>query len=285
MKFSIITVTYNSEKYLEDCIRSVHKQNYKNIEHIIIDGKSTDRTMQIILDNESHISHWISETDRGMYDAINKGLQLATGDIIGILNSDDMLASADVIMSIADCFKTHGTDSVYGDLVYVAPENPNKVLRFWKGMSYKRNRFKYGWMPAHPTFYMRRELIQKYGLYENHYHTAADYEFMARYLYRHRISATYLGEMIVKMRAGGASNGSLKSRLRANRRDYLAMKFNKIPFPLLVSVLKPLIKIPQFKSSFGRKVPRKSDSDYFAPSLSYFPADGTPLTPHVEFVQ
>ncbi len=286
MKFSIITVTYNSEKYLEDCIRSVRKQNYKNIEHIIIDGKSTDGTLRIIENNKQHIAHWVSETDRGMYDAINKGLQMATGDIIGILNSDDMLASADVIRSIADCFETTHTDSVYGDLVYVHPENTKKIIRFWKGQSYKRSRFRYGWMPAHPTFYMRRELLQQYGLYENHYFTAADYEFMARYLYRHRISSTYLETMIVKMRTGGASNINFKMRLRANRRDYLAMKINKIPFPFIVSILKPLIKIPQFKNSFRQQVVKKdNDPNYFNSSLSYFPADGIPLSTHAELVQ
>jgi glycosyltransferase involved in cell wall biosynthesis len=286
MKFSIITVTYNSEKYLEDCIKSVHKQNYKNIEHIIIDGKSTDGTIKIIKANSQHISHWISESDRGMYDAINKGIKLATGDIIGILNSDDMLASADVIRSIADCFQTKDTDSVYGDLVYVHPKNTKKIIRFWKGLSYQRSRFKYGWMPAHPTFYMRRELIDKYGLYENHYYSAADYEFMARYLFRHRISATYLQTMIVKMRTGGVSNMSFKTRLRANRRDYLAMKINKIPFPFIVSILKPLIKIPQFKRPFGQKVVKnQSDPNYFNSSLSYFPADGIPLSTHAELVQ
>ena len=286
MKVSIITVTYNSEKYLADCIQSVRKQNYKNIEHIIIDGKSTDGTVNIIRDNAASIAHWVSESDRGMYDAINKGLHLATGDIVGILNSDDMLASADVIRSIADCFKTTNTDTVYGDLVYVDPKNTHKVVRFWKGIAYKRFRFKYGWMPAHPTFYMRRELIHEYGLYENHYFTAADYEFMARYLFHYKVSAVYLEEMIVKMRMGGASNSNMAGRIRANRRDYLAMKINKIPFPLVVSILKPLIKIPQFKNSFGRKVVKKNnDPHYFNSSLSYFPADGKPLSAHVEFVQ
>ena len=286
MKFSIITVTYNSEKYLADCIRSVQRQNYKNIEHIIIDGNSTDGTVKIIREYEDHVAHWISESDRGMYDAINKGLQLATGDIVGILNSDDMLASADVIRSIADCFETTNTDSVYGDLVYVQPADTKIVVRSWKGSAYKRFRFRYGWMPAHPTFYMRRSLVQQYGLYENHYFTAADYEFMARYLYRHRISATYLDTMIVKMRTGGASNVNFKMRLRANRRDYLAMKINKIPFPFVASILKPLIKIPQFKNSFSKRAVKKErEPDFFNSSLSYFPSDGIPLATHAELVQ
>lgn len=253
MKVSIITVTKNSEKYLSDCINSVKRQNFKDIEYIVIDGNSTDRTLDIIRQNNNFIDCWISEEDRGMYDAINKGISLATGDVIGILNSDDMLASADSVRSIVDCFETTDTDSVYGDLVYVDPQNTKKIIRYWKGSSYKRSRFRYGWMPAHPTFYMKRELIQKFGLYENHYYTAADYEFMARYLFLHKISAQYVDTMLVKMRSGGISNVTLKSRLRANRRDYLAMKRNKIPFSFFVSVLKPLIKIPQFNSSFANQ--------------------------------
>ena len=270
MKVSIITVTMNSEKYLSDCIRSVVQQNYKNIEHIIIDGKSTDGTLSIIQKNSNSISYWISEADRGMYDAINKGLQIATGDIVGILNSDDMFASADSVRSIVDCFHTTGTDSVYGDLIYVDPENTQKVIRYWKGEMYKRYRFRYGWMPAHPTFYMRRDLIKQYGLYENHYYTAADYEFMARYLFLHKVSSTYIDSMLVKMRSGGLSNITLKSRFRANRRDFLAMKKNKIPFSFFVSVLKPLIKIPQFKSSYAKQyMLTDTEEPIFIPPIPY----------------
>ena len=243
----------NSEKYLSDCINSLKRQNFKDIEYIVIDGKSTDRTLEIIRQNEDHIDYWISEADHGMYDAINKGISRATGDIIGILNSDDMFASADAVRSIVDCFESTGTDSVYGDLVYVDPQNTQKILRYWKGGDYKRSRFRYGWMPAHPTFYMKRDLIKKYGLYENHYYTAADYEFMARYLFLHKVSAHYLDSMLVKMRSGGISNVTFKSRFRANRRDFLAMKKNKIPFSFLVSVLKPLIKIPQFNSYYAKQ--------------------------------
>lgn len=282
MKISIITVTYNSEKYLQDCIESVSKQNYKNIEHIVVDGKSTDGTLDIIRGNSRFISKWISETDRGMYDAINKGIKMATGDIIGILNSDDMLASADVIRTIAESFKDKNTDSVYGNLVYVHPENTQKIIRFWKGSAYKRSRFRYGWMPAHPTFYIRRKLITQYGLYESHYYTAADYEFMARYLFKHKVNASYLDHMIVKMRTGGLSNGNLKGRLRANRRDFLAMKKNKIPFSFFVSILKPLIKIPQFKNKFVQQKVKKTEKEFFKSGLSYFPADANPMTPHVK---
>ena len=246
MKISLITVTYNSEKYLTQCIESVQKQDYTDLEHIIIDGKSTDNTVSIIKKYEGKIAKWVSETDKGMYDAINKGIAMATGDVIGLLNSDDILVSSDVISCIAQTFKEQNVDSVYGDLEYVDQDNTDKIYRVWKGQKYRRNLFKMGWMPGHPTFYIKKSLIDKYGGYESHYFTAADYEFMARYLFKHRISSYYLPKLIVKMRRGGASNKSISQRLRANRRDYLAMKKNNIPMPFVVSILKPLIKIHQY---------------------------------------
>ncbi len=250
MKVSLITVTLNSSKYLEACLRSVINQHYPSIEHIIIDGGSTDSTLSIIKNYENYISSWVSEKDNGMYHAINKGMKLATGEIIGILNSDDLLASQDVVSQIVHCFKTTNTDSIYGDLVYVDPTDTSIVHRFWKGQDYKRSRFQYGWMPAHPTFYFKRELVEKFGGFENHYHTAADYEFMARYLFLNNVSATYVPKLFVRMRLGGASNGSLYRRIRANRRDYLAMKKNKVPMPLMASILKPVRKLPQYYRSY-----------------------------------
>jgi glycosyltransferase len=246
MKITLITVTYNSEKYLSQCIESIQQQSYENIEHIVIDGNSTDNTVNIIKKYESKIAAWVSEPDKGMYDAINKGIKLATGDVIGILNSDDMLVSKDVIANIAKTFVEQNVDSVYGDLEYVDKEDTNRVFRVWKGKTYSRNLFKMGWMPGHPTFYIKKSLIEQHGMYENHFFTAADYEFMARYLYKHKISSYYLPKMIVKMRMGGASNKNLHQRIRANRRDYLAMKVNSIPMPFMVSILKPLIKVHQF---------------------------------------
>ncbi len=270
MRVTIITATLNSERYLQDCIASVKNQDYDDIEHIIIDGQSTDNTIKIIRHNK-HISAWVSEPDRGMYDAINKGISLATGDIIGVLNSDDMFASADVISEIVKCFRTTGSDSVFGDLVYVHPANTGKVFRYWKGLPYKRSRFKTGWMPAHPTFYIKRSLIDEYGGYENHYFTAADYEFMARYLYLLKVTASYLPKMIVKMRNGGISNGNLLHRLRANRRDYLAMKKNNIPFAFFVSILKPLSKIPQYSRNVHKKNFNKNKEEaQIITSVSYF---------------
>lgn len=246
MRISLITVTYNSAKYLQHCIESVLGQTYPDIEHIIIDGKSQDGTVDIIKQYESKIAHWISEPDKGMYDAINKGIALATGEVVGILNSDDMLASPDAIAHIVATFKEQQVDSLYADLVYVEQEDTNKVVRVWKGKKYRRSLFNIGWMPGHPTFYIKKSLIAQYGGYENHYYTAADYEFMARYLYQHKVSSYYLPSLIVKMRVGGASNKNFNHRLRANRRDYLAMKKNNIPMPFLVSIMKPLIKLHQY---------------------------------------
>ena len=247
MKVSIITATYNSVMHLEDSILSVINQDYKDIEHIIIDGGSTDGTLAIINKYKNHIAHWVSEPDRGMYDAINKGMKLATGDIIGTLNSDDLLADNCVITAITNAFHYKDTDVVYGDLVYVLPDDVNNIIRVWKGLPYKRTRYYYGWMPAHPTFYFKSSLLKKYGYYENHYYTAADYELMARYLFHFRASAYYLPRLIVKMRSGGMSNGNIFRRLRANRRDYLAMKRNSIPFAFFVSIIKPFRKIHQYK--------------------------------------
>ena len=250
MKVTIITVTYNSEAYILDCINSVGRQDYKNIEHIIVDGLSSDNTIKIIRQNQTTVSKWISEKDNGMYDAINKGIQMATGEIIGILNSDDLLASTDVISSIVKCFENKETNTLYGDLVYVDTKDTNKILRIWKGSSYKRIRFSFGWMPAHPTFYMRKSIMEKYGGYDSLFLTAADFEFMSRLLYKYKVSSFYLPKLIIKMRIGGQSNATLSKRLIANRMDYLAMKKNNILFPRLISILKPLRKIPQFCKSF-----------------------------------
>lgn len=254
MKVTIITVTHNAVLFLADCIESIIAQDYNDIEHIIVDANSTDGTLDIIKHYDKQISCWLSEKDAGMYDAINKGMALATGSIIGILNSDDKLASNEVISDIVNCFKRKQVDAVYGDLVYVEKLNMQNIIRYWKGNSFKRFRFNYGWMPAHPTFYIRASLIKDLGGYQTHYYTAADYEFMTRYLYRFRINACYLPKLIVRMRAGGQSNKNLKIRLRANRRDYLAMKENKIPFPLAVSILKPIIKLHQYYYSLFGKV-------------------------------
>jgi glycosyltransferase len=181
-----------------------------------------------------------------MYDALNKGMKMATGDIIGILNSDDLLAGKDVISKIVTCFKEQQVDSLFGDLLYVDAEKTSKIHRHWKGTTYKRSLFKTGWMPAHPTFYVRKEVVDQLGGYETTYFSAADFELMTRYLFKHRISSYYLPELLVKMRKGGMSNGTLQKRIRANRRDYMALCVNQVPMPFVVSLIKPLRKLPQY---------------------------------------
>ena len=267
MKVSLITVTYNSEKFLSHCIDSIAHQDYPDIEYIVIDGASTDTTLSIIENYAGVIDKWLSEKDSGMYDAINKGLKLATGEIIGILNSDDFFASPQAVSQIVNCFREKGVDSVYGDLVYVDAENTANIYRYWKGANYNRKAFQFGWMPAHPTFYIRREIVEQLGGYETHYYSAADFEFMTRYLYRHRVSSAYLPELIVKMRKGGMSNCGWQRRLRANRRDYLALKRNNVPFPLFASLVKPLRKLPQFIGFLNTGKEARSKQGSLIPAL------------------
>jgi glycosyltransferase involved in cell wall biosynthesis len=248
LKVSIITVTYNAELYLAQCIQSVSEQSYKDIEYLILDGGSKDGTLAIIQKNESKITKWVSGKDKGMYDALNKGMQMATGDIIGILNSDDMLYDKDVISKIVATFEHEKTDAVYGDLVYVNAADTKVIIRDWKGQSYKRSRFRWGWMPAHPAFYVKRKVVEKFGGYLLEFGSAADYEWMSRLLYLHHVSAAYLPSRIVRMRTGGQSNASWKARWKANRNDFRSMKKNGIPLPWLGSILKPLRKFFQFFS-------------------------------------
>ena len=246
MRITILTPTLNSEKYLSHCLRSVQQQDYPDIEHIVLDGGSTDGTLDIVQSFSTSVSKYISEKDGGMYHAINKGIKIASGEIIGVLNSDDFLADNTVISRIAEVFSSSATDSLYADLLFVSPHNVDEVRRRWTGTIYNREKFRMGWMPAHPTFYVRKKVIENFGDYETHFFTSSDYEFMCRLLFHHNVSSTYLPKVTVKMRLGGASNGSIKHRLRANRRDFLAMKKNNIPYPFFISVLKPLTKLHQY---------------------------------------
>jgi glycosyltransferase len=202
--------------------------------------------INIIKKYENRISKWISEPDNGMFDALNKGMKMATGDVIGVLHSDDVFASDDVLETIANIFQTKNVDTLYGDLNYVYEDDIFKIYRKWEGKPFDRNLFKTGWMPAHPAFYFKRALLEKYGDYEIEFYSASDYEFMARYLYKHNLSTIYIPKLIIRMRRGGLSNNNFLKRIEANRNDYRAMKVNGIPFPLFVSILKPLSKLHQY---------------------------------------
>ncbi|RZJ79974.1 MAG: glycosyltransferase [Flavobacterium sp.] len=246
MKISIITVVYNGEQHLKDAIDSVLAQDYQHIEYIIIDGGSTDNTLSIIENYKTRINHFVSEKDKGMYDAMNKGIALATGDVIGILNADDMLANETVITQIANHFKQTAADGIYGNLNYVNAKNPTQIVRKWRTKQHVSKDFSVGWMPAHPTLYLKKELFNMYGDYSLNYGTAGDYELMLRFLYKFKIKALFFNKLIVNMRTGGVSNSSLKQRYLAFVNDYNAAKHNTITFPLMAIMLKKVSKITQF---------------------------------------
>ncbi len=227
MKVSIITSTFNSKSTLQDTLNSIQNQNYQNIETIIIDGGSKDGTLDIIKKNKV-ISKFISEPDKGIYDGLNKGIEIATGDVIGYVHSDDVLASETIISEIVAAFINSNIDGVYGDLEYVDKENTNRVIRYWKSKQFHPNLLKQGWMPAHPTLFLKREVYTKYGNFDLSYKIAADYDFMLRVLKDDNLKFSYLPEVITKMRVGGASNRSLKNILQKTKEDYRAVKSNNV---------------------------------------------------------
>lgn len=242
---SIITVCYNAAQSIRDCIKSVCNQGFE-VEHIIIDGGSDDRTLEILESYRLRVAKLISEPDSGIYDAMNKGLKLVSGDVIGILNADDFYSNSGVLQKVAASFEDEQIESCYGDLVYVDSTDLCKVLRYWRSGSYDRRKFYNGWMPPHPTFFARRSVYKQYGLFNLNLGSAADYELMLRFLLKHKISCKYIPEILVRMRNGGRSNASFKNRLAAHRNDYMAWKANGLkPHPWTL-MMKPLRKIGQF---------------------------------------
>jgi glycosyltransferase len=246
LKVSIITVCYNSAATIEDTIKSVLSQDYDNIEYVIIDGVSSDNTLKIIDTYKKDISRILSEKDRGMYDAINKGIELCTGDVIGILNADDFYIDNLVISNVVEQIQKEDVDSLYSDLYYVAAGDTNKVIRNWVSGKYNRQKFLYGWMPPHPTFFVKRAAYEKYGKFNLDLKSAADYELMLRFLYKNNLSTCYLPRPLVRMRVGGMSNVSLKNRINANKEDRLAWSMNGLRPKAFTMLLKPLRKVIQF---------------------------------------
>lgn len=246
MKISIITVTYNSAATLEETILSVINQSYNNIEYIIVDGKSSDSTLSIIDKYKSRIAKFISEKDNGIYDALNKGIQMASGDVIGILHSDDFYTSNDIIQKIAARFENEKCDALYGDLLYVSKDNTNKIIRKWKAGELNSHSFLFGWMPPHPTFFVKKEVYEKHKAFNLDFKTSADYELMLRLLYKHKIKTAYLPEYLVKMRMGGQSNVTTKNRILANLEDRKAWEVNGLKPYFFTLFFKPLRKISQF---------------------------------------
>ena len=246
MKVTIITVCYNAEQTIMDCIQSVATQDYPDIEHLIIDGASTDGTVKRIKESGFDTSHLVSEPDNGIYDAMNKGIRKASGQVIGILNADDSYAAPHIISEVVQTFQSDDCVCVYGDLEYVSFLQPQKVIRKWRSGAYHRENFLWGWMPPHPSFFVKAEEYERLGGFRLDLGTAADYELMLRFLYVNHLKTSYLPRVLVKMRAGGASNQTLSRRIEANRYDRKAWKVNGAKPNLLTLWLKPARKIAQF---------------------------------------
>ena len=246
MKVTIITAAYNSEKTISACIESVASQTYPRMEHIIIDGGSKDSTLSIIRQYRSKIAYWVSEPDEGMYDAMNKGIQAATGDLVGILNSDDVYADNYVVEKVVETISDNNVDSCYGDLVYVDRINADKVIRYWKSGCFYRRKFRRGWMPPHPTFFVKKSIYEKYGSLNTDFPLAADYELMLRFLYKYEVSTAYIPEILIKMRTGGTSN-PWSYTAKAVFENYRSWKINNLNPKLITFALKPLSKILQFR--------------------------------------
>ena len=244
MKFSIITVSLNSLDTIEDCIKSVVNQSYKNIEYIIIDGGSTDGTLDIIRKYASKISFWITEKDNGIYDAMNKGIELTTGDVVGFLNSDDMFYDSRVVERIVNAFEKD-IDCIYGNLIYISRSNIKKITRRWISNEFKEGLFEKSWTPAHPTFYCRKKVYDRYGAYRLDFNIASDVELMYRFLQKYRLRSKFINYYIVKMRNAGVSNRGLKSIVIITKEMKRAIKENGGNFNLLKYLFFKLLKIRQ----------------------------------------
>ncbi|RMG24154.1 MAG: glycosyltransferase [Bacteroidetes bacterium] len=245
MKVSIITVCYNSAAYIQDCINSVLEQDYPHIEYLIVDGGSEDGTVDLIRSYEQGIARWVSEPDEGIYDAMNKGIGMARGEIVGMLNADDIYAHSGVISRVVEAFRQQQVDTVFGDLVYFPHGQPQKVTRFFPGRGFHPRKLRQGIMPPHPTFFVRRQLYEQYGLFDTSYRICADFDLMVRLFHTHGVSYHYLPETLVKMRTGGASTRGLKSTRIINREMLQACRKHGISTNLLRIYSKYTTKIFQ----------------------------------------
>lgn len=240
---------WNNAKTIQHAIDSVLIQTHQNIEYIVVDGASTDGTVEIVKSYGDKISKFLSEPDEGLYDAMNKGIAMATGDVVGILNSDDFYIDCFVIETIVKEFEAKKVDSVYADLVYINPKDINKTIRYYDSSHFQPSKFRYGWMPAHPTFFVKRWAYEQYGLFKTDYKIAADYELLTRFLFKHNISYSYIPKPLVKMRIGGASTNGITSNYILNKEIIRACKENGI----YTNWLMVLSKYPKKILGFFRK--------------------------------
>jgi glycosyltransferase involved in cell wall biosynthesis len=247
VKISIVTVAYNAAATIADTLCSVAAQSYPEVEHIVVDGDSKDATREVVARHEARVTHFVSEPDQGIYDAMNKGIALATGDVIGTLNADDQYVDSSVLAQVAKVFEDPMVDACYADLAYVDRTNTRNVIRYWRSSDYRRGLFARGWCPPHPTFFVRREIYERCGTFDLGFHLAADFELMLRFLEIERIRVVYVPKIWVKMRLGGVTNKSVSNVLQQNREILLAATTHGLSFNLFIFVLgKMLNRASQF---------------------------------------
>ena len=243
---SVITVSYNSRETIADTIESVASQTYPSVEHIVMDGASTDGTLEVLERFRDKLSKIVSEPDEGIYAAMNKGLSLATGDVIGTLNSDDVYVDENVLAMVAEVFRDEAVDVCYGDVFYVDKGDLNRIVRHWKSEPYRSGLFEKGWMPPHPTFFIRRRVLGRVGLFEPRYRFAADFDFMLRALHVQRLRSIYLPRELVTMRVGGWTNNSVRNVIRGNIEAYRSCRKNGLGVSPFFIARKIFRKLPQY---------------------------------------
>ncbi|UCC97005.1 MAG: glycosyltransferase [Phycisphaerales bacterium] len=258
MVVSIITVCFNSVETIEETIMSVLSQDYKDIEHLIVDGGSTDGTLDIIERYRNNIAKIVSEPDRGIYDAMNKGIRLSTGDVIAVLNSDDVYASQTTVGRMVEFLQANNFDAVYGDLVYVDRHKRDRITRYWQTGPYRKNAFRYGWALPHPTFFCRKEIFETFGSFNDDLQIAADFELTLRFVEKHQIRVGYLPEVVASMRSGGKAN-VLRGIIRGNREIMSAFRLNDLRLSAWFLILKPAARVSQFFRRPGKSGGQRAD--------------------------
>lgn len=241
MKISVITVCYNSAETIDHTLRSVQEQTHRDVEHIIIDGGSRDNTLEVVASEGAHVAKLVSEKDNGIYDAMNKGIALASGDIIGFINADDFYASSDVLAKVSAIFADQAVDACYGDLCYVRQDDTSAVVRYWQSSDFRPGAFEVGWCPPHPTFFVRREIYERFGGFDLSYRIAADVELMMRFLEVQQVRVKYIPEVLVKMRMGGTTNRSLSNIVKQNKEILRALKAHGLRSSVLRLIASKLV--------------------------------------------
>lgn len=245
MKLTVITVSRNACATIADTLRSVAEQSHPDVEHIIVDGASTDGTLDVVREFD-HVAQLVSETDHGLYHAMNKGIRVATGDAIGILNADDVYAHPDVLKTVAGVFENQDVDACYGDLVYVGRDHPERIVRYWQSRPFSPGLFHRGWLPAHPTFFVRRSVYERFGSFDLRYKIQSDFELTMRLLEIHRVRSQYLPEVLVRMRMGGTTNNSLVNMIKGNLESYRACRRHGLAVTPWFFISKFALRLPQF---------------------------------------